>query len=128
MVTDMTEDDSLPSDRDVGSISDTSTIDSPAADLRGVMRLVSRELVNISETMPRREYQHMRANGVHIVLAIDNTSRQVFSGATKKLEQGCIEIGLPFVKRAQQPPSSAMSIFSLKVSQEARHMASLTYI
>jgi hypothetical protein len=111
MVTDMTEDDSLPSDRDVGSISDTSTIDSPAADLRGVMRLVSRELVNISETMPRREYQHMRANGVHIVLAIDNTSRQVFSGAAKKLEQGCIKIVIPFVKSAQQSPSSAIPIF-----------------
>jgi hypothetical protein len=115
-VVDLTEDDCLISDADVWSVSDTLSIDPPEADLRGVylkdvMRQVSRELIRISETMPRRVYQHMRANGVNIVLAIDNTSRQVFSGATKKLEQGCIKIVLPFVKSAQQSPSLAIPIF-----------------
>jgi hypothetical protein len=63
-VMDLTEDDSLTSDRDVWRISDTSSIDPPAADLRGVyvkdvMHQVSRELFRISETMPRGVHQHM---------------------------------------------------------------------
>jgi hypothetical protein len=41
-VIDMTEDDSLPSDRDVWSISDTSTTDPPAGDLRGDYGVMSR--------------------------------------------------------------------------------------
>jgi hypothetical protein len=44
----------------------------------------------------------MREKGVHVVLAIDNTSRQVFVGITTKLEQlqGCIKLLLPHVKHA----------------------------
>jgi hypothetical protein len=112
-VIDLTEDDSVHADVDV--LGATGTSEQPAADMRGVyvkdvMRQVARELVKIREEMPR-VYEHMRKNGVHIVLAVDNTSRQVFSGCTLKLEQGCVKIVLPLVKSAQQSPSMAIPIF-----------------
>jgi hypothetical protein len=39
---------------------------------KDVMGQVARELVKIKEEMPR-VYEHTRKNGVHVVLAVDNT-------------------------------------------------------
>jgi hypothetical protein len=73
-----------------------------------MQRQIAPELRKVHKLMPQ-VYKHMREKGVHVVLAIDNTSRQVFVGITK-LEQGCVKLLLPYVKHAQQSPSLAIPI------------------
>jgi hypothetical protein len=78
-----------------------------------MQRQIAPELRKVHKLMPR-VYKYMREKGVHVVLAIDNTSRQVFVGITTKLEQGCIKLLLPYVKHAQQSPSLAIPIFFME--------------
>jgi hypothetical protein len=64
-----------------------------------MQRQIAPELRNAHKLRPQ-VYKYMREKGVHVVLAIENTSRQVFVGITTKLEQGCIKLLLPHVKHA----------------------------
>jgi ribosomal protein L25 (general stress protein Ctc) len=83
--------------------------------VRNVMqRQVAPELRRIKEAMPAKVYSHMKEHGAHIVLAIDNTSRQLFNRCTSKLEQACIKVVLPYVDRPQQSPSMAMPILFME--------------
>jgi hypothetical protein len=78
-----------------------------------MQRQIAPELRKVHKLTPQ-VYKYMREKGVHVVLAIDNTSRQVFAGITTKLEQGCIKLLLPHVKHALQSPSLAIPIFFME--------------
>jgi hypothetical protein len=78
-----------------------------------MQRQIAPELRKVHNLMPS-VYKYMREKGVHVVLAIDNTSRQVFVGITTKLEQGCVKLLLPHVKHAQQSPSLAIPVFFME--------------
>jgi hypothetical protein len=83
--------------------------------IRNVMqRQVAPELRRIKEVMPAKVYSHVKEFGANIVLAIDNTSRQLLNGTTSKLEQACIKVVLPYVDCPQQSPSMAMPIFFME--------------
>jgi hypothetical protein len=83
--------------------------------VRNVMqRQVATELHRIKEAMPTKVYSHMKEHDAHIVLTIDNASRQLFNWTTSKLEQACIKVVLPYVDRPQQSHSMAMPILFME--------------
>jgi hypothetical protein len=89
--------------------------------IQGVMqRQIEPELCKVHMVMPQVN-MYMRKKGLHVVLAIDNTSRQIFVGITTNLEQDCIKLLLPHVKHAQQSPSLAIPF--LKEGELLTHAA-----
>lgn len=98
----------------------TAVSESPQTVLRGVFvknvmgKLIQPELRTIRKLLPRSWRLMLNANCINIVIAIDNTSRQTFSGQTVKLEQAVLKIIIPGVKSAQQSPCLAIPIFFME--------------